>query len=67
VIAELAEPRQIGVAAERRRHAFENALDTLGADAARDADRAALLREVREEPPGLAHHADIGADGTDLR
>src|SRR6185436_9076993 len=67
VIAELAEPRQIRVAAERRRHAFEDALDALGPDAARDADRAALLREVREEPPGLAHHTHVGADGTDLR
>src|SRR6185503_15169688 len=66
VIAELAEPREIRVAAERRRHAFEDALDALRADAAWDADRAALLCEIREEPARLAHHADVGPYRTDL-
>src|SRR5688500_20228113 len=65
VVAELAEPRQIVGPAETGGDALEDALHALRADAARDADAAGLLREIREQPAGLrdaAHTKPATAD-----
>src|SRR5207249_6459896 len=41
-------------------------LNALGADAAGNADGAALLRKVREQAARFAHHADVGAQRAHL-
>src|SRR5439155_11713271 len=67
VIAELAKPFRIFVASELALHALEDPLHSRRADAARHADAAGLLREVREELRGLGDDARALRYRPDLR